>query len=199
MVKGAKIFFNLCGLKKGDNAFFLYRRATAVAIAAEGAHVAILDRTETALQDTAKAVGKAGGKVLTIACDVSKPEKVEAAAAPHGREFGRLYIAFNNAGVENKAPVAEIALEKLDRILDINLRGYFVCNEARTGADGAAGRRRGRQHVIGSGHPWHRRWLCPFRLQACNHRLTKSAALDYAKSNIRVETLMMDRFTGGDI
>lgn len=45
-------------------------RATAVAFAAEGARVAILDRTETALQETAHTVGNAGGEVLTLACDV---------------------------------------------------------------------------------------------------------------------------------
>ena len=102
-------------------------RATAVAFAAEGARVAILDRTETALHETAQAVGNAGGEVLTLACDVSKPEEVEAAFARTVERFGRLDIAFNNAGVENKVPVAEIELEEWDRILDINLRGTFVC------------------------------------------------------------------------
>lgn len=59
-------------------------RATAVAFAVEGARVAILDRTEDALLDTADAIRNAGGEVFTIACDVSKPEEVEAAVA-HSR------------------------------------------------------------------------------------------------------------------
>ena len=46
---------------------------------------------------------KVGGEVLTIACDVSEPEQVEAAVARTVETFGRLDIAFNNAGVENKA------------------------------------------------------------------------------------------------
>ena len=42
--------------------------------------------------------------------------------------FGRIDVAFNNAGVENKAtPLAEIELEEWDRILGVNLRGTFVC------------------------------------------------------------------------
>ena len=103
-------------------------RATAVAFAAEGARVAILDRSEDTLQQTAEAIRTAGGEVLTIACDVSKPDQVEAAMARVVETFGRLDIAFNNAVVENKAaPVAEIELEEWDRILDINLRGTFVC------------------------------------------------------------------------
>src|SRR3954447_26603301 len=78
-------------------------RATAVAFAAEGARVAILDRTEEALRQTADAIKAAGGEVLAIACDVAVPEQVEAAVARTVGTFGRLDVAFNNAGVENKA------------------------------------------------------------------------------------------------
>ena len=53
-------------------------RATAVAFGSEGARVAILDLSENDLSETAEAVRNAGAEVLTIACDVSKPEQVEA-------------------------------------------------------------------------------------------------------------------------
>ena len=103
-------------------------QATAVAFAREGARVAILDRTADALQPTAEAVREAGGEGLVLACDIARSEQVEAAIAETVATFGRLDIAFNNAGVENvAAPVAEIALADWDRILDINLRGTFVC------------------------------------------------------------------------
>jgi len=65
-------------------------RATAVAFAAEGACVAILDRTEDALRDTADAIRSADGHVLPIACDVSKPEQVEMAVARTVETFGHL-------------------------------------------------------------------------------------------------------------
>jgi NAD(P)-dependent dehydrogenase (short-subunit alcohol dehydrogenase family) len=56
--------------------------------------------------------------VLAIACDVSSPDQVEAAIKQLINRFGRLDIAFNNAGVENKAaPVHEIDLAEWDRIL----------------------------------------------------------------------------------
>jgi NAD(P)-dependent dehydrogenase (short-subunit alcohol dehydrogenase family) len=102
-------------------------RATAIAFAAEGARVAILDRSEDDLSETANAVRNAGADVLVIACDVSKPDQVEAAVAQVVESFGQLDVAFNNAGVENKAaPVHEIELAEWDRILEINLRGTFV-------------------------------------------------------------------------
>jgi NAD(P)-dependent dehydrogenase (short-subunit alcohol dehydrogenase family) len=183
-------------------------RATAVAFAAEGARVAILDRTVDALRETEAAVKVAGGEVLAIACDVSKPKEVEAAVAQAVESFGRIDCAFNNAGVENKAaPLHEINLEEWDRILNINLRGTFVCMKHEI----AQMMRQGGGVVVNTSSGAGIRGVAGGASYAASKHgmigMTTSAALDYAKQNIRVNcvlpgniaTPMMDRFTGGDI
>src|SRR3954453_23530561 len=159
-------------------------RAAAIAFAAEGARVAVLDRTAHALKDTEAAVKKVGGEVLSIACDVSLPEQVERAVKQVVDHFGRLDVAFNNAGVEIKAaPLHEIELEEWDRILNINLRGTFVCMKHEI----AQMLRQGGGWVVNSSSGAGIRGVAGGSAYAASKHavigMTKSAALDYAKQN----------------
>ena len=183
-------------------------RAAALAFAAEGARLAILDRSADALEAVQASTKGAGGEVLSIAADVSSPDQIEAAIQQTISRFERLDIAFNNAGVENKAaPVHETDLAEWDRIIGINLRGTFVCMKYEL----AQMVKQGGGVVVNTSSGAGIRGVAGGASYAASKHaiigLTRSAALDYAKQNIcvnavlpgNIETPMMDRFTGGDI
>lgn len=103
-------------------------RAAAVALAREGARVVVADVSEQNVRETARRIEEAGGRALAVACDVTRSEDVKAALDATIETFGRLDVAFNNAGVENEVKaMADVTEEEWDRIVAINLRGVFLC------------------------------------------------------------------------
>jgi hypothetical protein len=104
-------------------------REAALAFAREGAKVVAADLSEQGNQETARMIEMKGGQAVAVRCDVTRAEDVKAALARTVDSFGRLDFAFNNAGIEPRkpAPTADYDEEEWNRIIDINLRGVFLC------------------------------------------------------------------------
>jgi NAD(P)-dependent dehydrogenase (short-subunit alcohol dehydrogenase family) len=102
-------------------------RATALTFARAGAAVA--DLAEQANRETVELIERSGGHAVAVRCDVTKAGDVQAARAEVVEAFGRLDFAFNNAGIEQatKEPAAELSEEEWDRMIDVDLRGVFLC------------------------------------------------------------------------
>ena len=103
--------------------------ATALAFAREGASVVVADVSEKQNQETAHLIEQQGGRALAVRCDVTKADDIKLALDKTAQMFGRLDFAFNNAGIEPKkpAPTADYDLNEWERIIEIDLRGVFLC------------------------------------------------------------------------
>jgi len=99
----------------------------ALGLAEAGATIAILARDRSRTQEAVDRIRAAGGKALPLAGDVRSKPEMEAAAEAVVKAFGRIDILINNAGVAGAAASENLDEGEWDRIIDINLKGTFLC------------------------------------------------------------------------
>jgi NADP-dependent 3-hydroxy acid dehydrogenase YdfG len=113
--------------------------ATALALAAEGAAVALAARREDRIADLAGRIEKDGGSALAVATDVTDEEQANAFVARAHDELGGLDVLVNNAGVMLLGPVAGAPTDQWRQMIEVNLLGLLYCTHAALPIMGAAG------------------------------------------------------------
>jgi len=103
-------------------------RAVAVALQAAGYCVTLAGRRSAELEKTASLASPRGGRMLAIPTDIGDADSVAALFARAHREFGRLDLLFNNAGIGAPAvPMEDLTLEQWNAVTAVNLTGAFLC------------------------------------------------------------------------
>jgi NAD(P)-dependent dehydrogenase (short-subunit alcohol dehydrogenase family) len=99
----------------------------ALALAEAGSSVVIASRKLDACEQAAREIEKTGAKSLAVACDVTKPEQVEAMKDEVMKRFGRVDALVNNAGRAWVAPPEDMPLDRWQQVFDLNITGPFLC------------------------------------------------------------------------
>ena len=179
-------------------------RAAAVALAAAGARVMVAARRESEGNETVKLARSRGGEATFLQVDVTKEDDISRLVKETMDRYGKLDIAFNNAGVETLAPITEVNEEEYRKVFDVNVWGVLASIKHEV----PAMLKNGGGSIINTssiaGHVGMAGASIYIATKHAVEGITKSSALELAKQGNRVnavapaaiETDMIDRFAG---
>ena len=101
----------------------------ALGLAEAGSNVVIASRKLDACQSAAREIEKTGEQALAVACDVTKPDQVEAMKNAVLERFGRVDVLVNNAGRAWVAPPEDMPLDRWQQVFDLNITAPFLCSQ----------------------------------------------------------------------
>jgi NAD(P)-dependent dehydrogenase (short-subunit alcohol dehydrogenase family) len=166
-------------------------RATALLFAREGARIIVADRDLPGSQQTVSQIIAQGGEASPVQVDVTEAAQVEAAVQAALDKYGQLNILFNNAGTgETVTSIVDLSEAEWDRVVAVNLKGVFLgikygaAAMLKAGQGGSIINTASVAGVVGfAGHAAY-----SASKAACLH-LSKTAALELARANIRVNAI----------
>jgi NAD(P)-dependent dehydrogenase (short-subunit alcohol dehydrogenase family) len=165
-------------------------RAIALAMAREGADVAVNYLDDAAAAERVAAEARAAGvRAVAIQADVARVEAVQALVARAVKELGGLDVLVNNAGVYPRSPFLELSEREWDFVLDVNLKGSCFCAQAAARAMIAGGRRGSIVNLSSSSVRGQARGVHYTASKGGVITMTRSMALELAPHGIRVNAI----------
>lgn len=165
-------------------------RATAIAFAREGARLVIADYAADEGERVVHEIKAAGGQAVFVKADVSRSGDVEAMVKKTIDTYGRLDCAFNNAGTEGQAgTTADCTQENFERVIAVNLTGLWLCMKYEI----PEMLKQGGGSIVNASSITGLVGLPGFPAYSASKggiiQLTRTAALEYSKSNIRINAV----------